>query len=103
MLAHGAENVSLWRVCTGGVRKVRVCVSVRGRFIDYLYRNGSTCTIVLRYLRGCVINTQSTFANAFNTRIQIVAVKNKWEKPATGGWFCGQVYFIFEDDANKHV
>jgi len=66
----------------------------------------------LTYLRGCddtdtrTDGSESAFTNAFpdpSMRIKIVAVKNKWVEPASGGWFCGQVYFVFADDPSKHV
>jgi len=36
-------------------------------------------------------------------KIVLVGVKNKWKKPATGGWCCGQLYFYFEDDPDQHI
>ena len=35
--------------------------------------------------------------------ITIVRAKNKWAKPAAGGWCCGQIYFYFADDPDRHI
>ena len=61
--------------------------------------------VFLDYLQGADKRLGGDWQDAFDTKIHIVGIKNRWppNKPAPGGWCCGQVYFSFLDDANGHV
>ena len=59
----------------------------------------------LNLLQGADPRLGGAFQNASHTKICIVGIKNRWppNKPAQGGWRCGQVYFSFLADPNSHV
>ena len=77
---------------------------VRGTITMDDFGNGNQ---FLDFLLGCDPSAGSVFeatgyAEQHGT-ITIVLVKNKWIKPAAGGWCCGQIYFYFVDDPNRHI
>ena len=62
----------------------------------------------LDYFMGCDEHeTDSPYSGAgfaaAHGNIVIVSVKNKWRKPTTGGWCCGQLYFYFVNDPAQHI
>ena len=79
---------------------------VRGTVIMDSFDSGSS---FLDYFMGCdeyEAPTSSYSSAGFaekHGRIVIVSVKNKWKKPAAGGWCCGQLYFYFFDDPHQHI
>ena len=77
---------------------------VRGTIIMDDFGNGNQ---FLDFLLGCDASEGSEFeATGYAERhgnITIVRAKNKWAKPAAGGWCCGQIYFYFADDPDRHI
>ena len=77
---------------------------VRGTVTMDDFGNGNQ---FLDFLLGCDPSEGSEFEAAGyaerHGNITIVLSKNKWTKPATGGWCCGQIYFYFADDPDRHI
>ena len=79
---------------------------VRGTVNMTTYESGNS---FLDYFIGC--DTHEAAASAFSDagfasthgNIVIESVKNKWKKPAAGGWCCGQFYFYFAEDPHQHI
>lgn len=115
-------------VFSAGPRKKLWCSLERrgvSRNVRETLRDGSTLIDIVRgtvvmdnfgcgksffkYLLGCDDHEAplSEFSNTGfagkHGSIAIVSIKNKWKKPAAGGWCCGQLYFYFVKDPQQHI
>ena len=68
------------------------------------FSNGNS---FLDYFLGCDKYENSDYQGAGfaakHGQVVVVGVKNKWKKPAAGGWCCGQLYFYFTSDPQQHI